>query len=306
MAEQPLTPDDPMIVLGYRCLRRAHDVLLARQPQRGTAPSTDDVHQMRIATRRLRVALRLFAHMLPHRAASAITRELRWFASALGNVRDLDVYAGTLRNYVRSAAADAEQLGGYELHVRRERTLARGELAELFASERYTRLLASFDKLLEGAPSAGALRRWQSFKVRDGAKSALKRSRKRVRKLGDKLGSDARANDLHRLRIRAKRLRYELEFFLEAYPHLASAAKATKALQDVLGDHQDACTAATELARYHRKLRAEKDGSAAPPVPALDRWRTSQKQKAAAARKAWPAEWNRFVTAIDDARQRAL
>jgi CHAD domain-containing protein len=125
----------------------------------------------------------------------------------------------------------------------------------------------------------------------------LKRSRKRVIRLGRKLGSDAAAEDLHRLRIRAKRLRYALEFFLEPYPELAPAAKATKTLQDVLGAHQDARTARRRVLAYARTLR--KRGAAAAVPGALGAWGSAQHRQAAEARRELEPEWQRFLAAID-------
>jgi CHAD domain-containing protein len=294
-----LEPGEPMIVLGYRCLRREFKALVARQPPRDGAPNASDVHQMRIATRRLRVALRLFDHMLPQHTAKDLKDNLRWFAGALGGVRDLDVYSENFRHYLQAVPADrVQELGGYELHLRRARTDARAQLSDLFASERYAEFIASFATFLDGAPSAAALRRWRSFKISDGAEQYLRKSRKRVRKLGRRIGRDARAKDLHRLRIRAKRFRYELEFFLEVYPDLEKAAKATKALQDVLGEHQDACTATERLEAYARSLRTH--GEAGVPVPAaLGHLLEGQEQKADDARRSFPNEWRRFERVLE-------
>ena len=154
-----------------------------------------------------------------------------------------------------SRAESLAELGGYELHLRRERAEARSRMTERFGDDRYDELLGSFGALLEDAPSPGAVRRWRSFKVSDGVDKYLKKSLKRVLKLGRKVGDEAHAKDLHRLRIRAKRLRYELEFFAVAYKSLDKAALEAKALQDLLGEHQDACTASDRLQRYARSLR---------------------------------------------------
>jgi CHAD domain-containing protein len=296
--EPPLTPDSPMIALAYRCVRREHEALLQRQPQRGATPTPDDVHQTRIATRRLRVALRLFGALLPNSATTRLAKELRWFARSLGAARDLDVHAEALREHLQSAgAAAAQELGGYELALRRERLAARDALHTLFSSDRYAALMSSLAELLDGAPSPAALRRWRSFTIRAGAAHYLKRSRKRVVRLGRKLGSDSAAEDLHRLRIRAKRLRYALEFFLEPYPELAPAAKATKALQDVLGAHQDARTARRRVLAYARALRKRGPAATAPPG-ALGAWGSAQHQRAAQARRELEPEWQRFLAAI--------
>src|SRR5262249_36007972 len=160
-----------------------------------------------------------------------------------------------LREHAKTAdVAAAQELAGYELALRRDRVTAHDTLRALFVSDRYDALMANLAELLNDDPTPGALRRWRSFTVRAGAKHYLKRSRKRVLKLGHELRDDAAADDLHRLRIRAKRLRYALEFFLEPYPELAPAAKAAKALQDVLGGLQDARTTRGRVLAYTRGL----------------------------------------------------
>jgi triphosphatase len=286
-----------MIVLGYRCLQREFQALVARQPAADKTPSTHDVHQMRIATRRLRVALRLFGHMLPRAQAKQLKRDLRWFAGRLGTVRDLDVHAEHFRSYLRGATAEhAQLLGDYELQLRRDRAVARSELTVHLATPRYRELIATFEAVLHGAPSAAALRRWKSFRISDGAAEYLRESKKRVFKLGRNIGPTTEAKELHRLRIRAKRLRYELEFFLEVYPELDAAAKATKGLQDLLGACQDASLARERLTAYTRALRRRRqEAPIGVPRPALGQWGAHQTQVGQDARLAFPAEWARFV-----------
>ncbi len=288
-----------MIALAYRCLQRDYRALLERLPEAGVAPSSEDVHQIRIATRRLRVALRLFGTMLPARAAARLRRELRWLARGFSDVRDLDVHSKALRHHVRQSGVDVvEGLGGYELALRRERAAARDALQHLFTSERYEQLIGSLGDLLEDAPSAAALRRWRTFTIREGAAKYLKHSRRRVLKLGRKLDAKSGVEDLHRLRIRAKRLRYALEFFAEIYPQLLPAAHATKALQDVLGEHQDARTARRRVLAYTRALRAHAGGGEHARPAALDTWRWAQTQRAARAREAFAGEWQRFLDTL--------
>jgi CHAD domain-containing protein len=288
-------PTDPMIVFAYECLRREFKDLVERKPADPAAPTADDVHRMRIAMRRLRVALRMFRRMLP-RAAKDFRKDLRAFARALGGVRDVDVHAETFRAFAQTIPAESlAELGGYELHLRRERAEARNRMSERFGDDRYGELLAGFATFLDDAPSAGAERRWRSFKVSDGVDKYLKKSLKRVLKIGRKVGAEAHDKDLHRLRIRAKRFRYELEFFAFAYKSLDKAAAEAKALQDLLGEHQDACTASARLADYGRSLRKHGGG----PMPAaLARLGEAERQRAREVRQSFPAEWRRFERSV--------
>src|SRR5688572_3311569 len=85
-------PDDSFIAFAHAVLRREAAALAANKPQNEQAPTPDEIHQLRVAARRLRVALRLFGHMLPSKDAARFNAELRWFAGSCGDIRDLDVY----------------------------------------------------------------------------------------------------------------------------------------------------------------------------------------------------------------------
>ncbi len=294
-----LRPSDPMIVFAYACLSKEYEALVEHRPSDGQPPDPEEIHQMRIAARRLRVSLKMFGQMLPGEAAKRFDREFQWFARSLGELRDLDVQAENFKAYQQTIGAEhLQELGGYELHLRRARAEARESLDAVFSAPRYMELMESFGALLHGAPSPGALRRWRSYRVSDGLKKILRKSLRRVRKLGRRVDSDTPAERLHKLRIRAKRLRYELEFFRDVYPSLDKAAKATKHLQDVLGEHQDACTAAARLQTYARSIRRRSGRSYTVPA-AFGLLQQREQQKAANMRLAFAAEWQRFQRIMD-------
>ena len=87
-------------------------------------------------------------------------------------------------------------------------------------------------------------------------------------------------------------------------PSLLGVAKSAKALQDVLGAHQDARTATTRLRAYARLLRDREPVAAAPPT-ALQDLLKSQRQKAAESRHAFVEEWRRFESAVEGIELRA-
>ena len=233
-------------------------------------------------------------------------RDLRWFARTLGAVRDIDVHAKSLRRHLRSEGErSARELGDFELALRHDRTAAQEELRGVFASARYAALMASLSELLDGAPTPAALRRGHSCTVGEGAAHYLKRARRRVIERGRKLDSESPADELHRLRIRAKHLRYALEFFLATYPGLEVAAAAAKALQNVLGKHHDALTQRRRVQGYKRALRKRHRNDAAAPE-ALTEWGSTLHRRAQQARLDFAAEWPRFLagTRLSLGRQR--
>lgn len=243
---EALTGTDPMILLAYSTLREDFATWCAHRPAGGALPRAGDIHQMRIAMRRMRVALRLFERFLPAGTRSELNQELRWFAGALGSVRDLDVYAENLADYARAAGLRPEALAGYALALGRARDRAREGLRGVLAGDRLRALTAALETLVSG-PTPAALRRWQSFRIDDGAPPCLRDAQRRVLKRGRRIDRTAAPEELHALRIAVKRFRYELELFAKIYRRLGAPAKAAKRLQDVLGEFQDACTAVERL-----------------------------------------------------------
>jgi CHAD domain-containing protein len=295
-------PDDAFIVFAYAMLHREAAALPALKPRVEHSPTPDEIHQLRVAARRLRVALRLFARLLPSHAVARLRAEVRWFATSLGDVRDLDVYGESFKAYAQTAPpALRGGLSAYELYLRRERAEARQRAAAAFASPRTAALFLDLERFASTGPSAAALRRWRSLKVRDAVQRGIRRSVARVRRLGEPLAEHPVPKALHDLRIKAKRLRYELEFFAEVYPHLKQTAKTCKTLQDLLGTHQDAYTANARLRNYSTLLR--KQGSGAKLPPALVELRKSQLAAARGVRQSFKEQWPAFAATIDAARR---
>ncbi|HUQ53258.1 MAG TPA: CHAD domain-containing protein, partial [Gammaproteobacteria bacterium] len=90
-------------------------------------------------------------------------------------------------------------------------------------------------------------------------------------------------------------------FFAKMYPQLTDVAAKCKSLQDLLGTHQDACTATARLRRYAAARRKQGEPAALP--PALVELRKNQLAAARRARRTFRAEWAAFVAAIDATRQ---
>jgi len=295
-------PDDAFIVFAHAVLRREAAVLAGNKPQNASSPTPEEIHQLRVAARRLRVALRLFGRMLPSKNAVRFKAELKWFAGSLGDVRDLDVYADNFKEYVQTLRPGQRgALSGYQLYLRRERAEARQEAAVTVGSTRAAALLDDLAQFVVPGPSTAALRRWGSLSVRDAMRRDIRRSVGRVRRLGNQLTVRARPAELHDLRIKAKRLRYELEFFADVYPPLKQTAKECKALQELLGTHQDVYAATARLRRYAVLLRKQGGDGVLP--PALAQVRKDQLALARDVRRSFRAKWPAFVAAIEAARK---
>src|SRR5207247_4471528 len=106
-----LSPDDGAAVAA-RVVVRFHLRAFARVEPAARAGEVEPVHQLRVTTRRLRAALRLFAPVLPARFAAAAHRDLAWLATAIGAVRDLHVLGETLRQQAARVDPARRREGG--------------------------------------------------------------------------------------------------------------------------------------------------------------------------------------------------
>ncbi|MGH9116723.1 MAG: CHAD domain-containing protein [Acidimicrobiales bacterium] len=203
----------------------------------------EGVHQMRVATRRLRADLRTFRPVLNREWSDPQRDELRWLGRALGAVRDADVMLASLRGRA-AELPDADRDAAERLlgRLREERATALGSLQRLLDGRRYRSLL---DALVE---AAAAPRFDPDADIDAAAKQAApklvarpwKKLRREVRDLDDEPADEK----LHRVRIRAKRARYASEAAAAAIGRKADKlATRLSDLQDVLGELQDAVVA---------------------------------------------------------------
>lgn len=284
---------DPMLRLVFFHLRRQYEVLQAQRGRLSAAGSAESVHEMRIATRKTRAALRVFRDLLPEPGRSELHQELRWLAGELGKTRDLDMYIANIEQCVdeleeRDRAALRAQLR----YLAAARAQAHRHLRDALTSDRCHVLIRRFAGFLDGQPSASALRRWGSFRICDGADLYLDKTLRRILKRGRHISKSSPAAALHALRISSKRYRYLLEFFLPLYERkLGKAFKATRRIQNFLGDHQDSCVAEERL----RKHAAAVVG--ADELIALGQLVHLQTCRAAQIRKRFRKQWRRFKAA---------
>jgi CHAD domain-containing protein len=244
----PTTIDDGMTVgaVAYAVLRRGFIALLRAEPGTRIGEDVEALHDMRVAIRRLRTAMRLFADVLPRRAAG-LRAALGWLGTALGAVRDLDVQLEQVRSWrAEMGFAAGEPVEGVAAVMRRRRLVARDRMLRALDSRRYDRFVTRFAELLRRESTrgvAGARR-----PVLAAAPELIERRVRKLEKAADRLDATSPAPDYHAARIQTKRLRYALEAHGEVYGKpLRALLRAVVALQDLLGEHQDAAVAAEHL-----------------------------------------------------------
>jgi len=239
-------PDAPVRALAYAVLRRHLASFLKNEPGTRLGEDPEALHDMRVASRRLRAALALFREILPARA-HVFRRRLGRIGRALGEVRDLDVQLEQLEEFLREApASERLAMQAYLATVAARRGRARRRMLRVLDSRAYARLVESCCAFVGREPSSRppAARRAALAAAPD----LILRCYKKATRIGDRLTPASPAADWHALRIALKRLRYALEFHASLYGDDASdVIEALVALQDLLGLHQDAQVAMAHL-----------------------------------------------------------
>jgi CHAD domain-containing protein len=277
-------PDASAATLVQAAIGAAVRRLLRHDPgvRRGDDP--EDVHQARVATRRLRSDLRTFAPLVDRDWADGIRHELDWLASELGAVRDADVL--TLRLHQHAAAlppADQPRAQGLLGRLGDQRDAARSSLLAALDSVRYSALVST---LLQAAATP-ALTDKAAGKARESLPPLVARAWGRLEQAVKELPADPADDDLHQVRIRAKRARYAAEAAAPVVGKPARAfASAVAGVQSVLGDLQDAVVAEEWLRDAASTARGGTGVVAGQLV-------VRQQQARAEARDEWPAAWKK-------------
>jgi CHAD domain-containing protein len=241
-----VSPDATLGELAYRALRKDAATMLANVPGTRLGEDIEALHQMRVATRRMRAAIDMFADVLPVRAGR-LHAELGWLAALLGDVRDLDIQIGRFDDWTDQMSGDhREALDELADLFIGERVKARTVLLEALDSKRYERLVSGLTGMLVQGPS---MRSGTGRALAVAAVPALINERHAAsRKAARRATRTAAAADYHRLRIRCKRLRYSLEFASGLYgAELKGFVRQMTRLQDTLGSMQDAEVASARL-----------------------------------------------------------
>ncbi|MFJ2219233.1 CHAD domain-containing protein [Streptomyces anulatus] len=211
----------------------------------------DSVHRMRVATRRLRSTFKTHRRLLDRGATDPLGAELKWLAAELGLDRDQEVLDERLGSRIEALPA-ALTLGPVRGRLRAwsaaRRTGSRRRIIDVLDGKRYLDLLDALDALSADPPLRPAAGRAPGKAL---PRAVLKDYERLATRVGHALGQPPgpeRDAALHEARKAAKRARYAGE---AARPALGKPAKRftrrVKAVQTVLGDHQDSVVAREAL-----------------------------------------------------------
>jgi len=214
---------------------------------RGAALDFSDiegVHAMRVASRRLRSALRDFLPLVKKRPLRRVRKKLKEIADTLGAVRDQDVAILALEHLQSAAEIDQINLQiteGIEKMLEERRALrekARTNLTETLAAGNLADLQEDFTMALDKAVSEKKRTRAVSFN--EAGRDAVAGSLKELWDLGESLYEPFKIERLHEMRIAAKRLRYAVELFTACWGEpIAPFADEIAQMQSVLGEVHD-------------------------------------------------------------------
>ncbi|MCW2522486.1 MAG: hypothetical protein JWO63_821 [Frankiales bacterium] len=233
-----LAEQQQVILAGDLALRRGDDSV---------------IHHTRVASRRLRSTLRVFGPLVDPRRAAVLDGELRWFAGLLGEVRDRQVLRLRLDKML-DEVDDSLMLGTVRARIDSELRHEQSEhwqaLQHELTGERYLAMLGDLDAWVRLPPLTAKAR-----SKPDSIAAYVARAEHKVAQRLAKANATGDIHLLHGARKAAKRARYAAEAaepVIGAHP-AAQQAKRYRALQDLLGEHQDSLVSADLLRRLGAK-----------------------------------------------------
>jgi CHAD domain-containing protein len=234
-----LTRSSTMRELTVRILQRQWQALISQESGVREADDVDAVHDMRVATRRLRAALRLYDAVYPPRGQE-VRQQLAELADALGAERDLDLQIAELRTWQTEASdADRRAFDGLIAALGPRRAEARQAVLQVFEGDHFETLAANVQQLLTEAMQPDRPAAEQPLD--EVVPRLVKREYRKLRRQAGEALETMEPVALHQTRIFGKRVRYAVEFVSEVYGRPADRfVRAMTEQQDVLGDHQDA------------------------------------------------------------------
>jgi inorganic triphosphatase YgiF len=236
---QQMTPVDAFRSIALGCLEHF------QRNEHGLRNKLDDaefIHQARVALRRLRSAIKLFAPALPADFVTTYGATWRTLASALGETRNWDVFLEETLPPIELAFPENRDIRRLRKAAQQRAKVARRAVVKLLAIKEYPRLLVEF------TAAVYALGDTLPLALKDFARERIARPARQARKLANR-HKTLNAEERHALRIHCKKLRYALEFFTPLLPAkaLASYLAALGQLQEELGLINDQVTASALL-----------------------------------------------------------
>jgi triphosphatase len=250
-----VTAAEAFRAIARSCLRQ----IIVNEPA-VVAGHAEALHQMRVGLRRLRAAISIFADVVANGDLDRVKAELKWITQELGPARDLDVFAADVLAPLQKAHPRDAGVGVAQRDFEERRKAAYDRATDSLRSERFRKDLLALAAWIEVGDWASSEAAREPITER--ARKELARLRKGVKKRGSDL-RHVSAQERHRLRIRAKRLRYATEFFAKTFPGEGNLKRRDELLA-ALKDLQDALGGLNDLETRHGLMNGT--GGEGPPV----------------------------------------
>jgi CHAD domain-containing protein len=240
----PLQPDQRSDAAAAAVLRGMLEVIEANLAGAIADLDSEFLHDLRVSVRRSRAVQRELKRVFAPDELAHHRAEFRWLQQATGDVRDLDVYVlefDDMRALVPEAMRD--DLDPLLRVLRVHRATARRAMVRALGSKRLTTLLSEWRSFLDGLQAMPEDERPDASRpIAEVSGERIRKVYRRMLKMGGAIEPSSPAESYHDLRKKGKELRYLLELFgVPLYPEevVKPMIKSLKALQDVLGRHQD-------------------------------------------------------------------
>lgn len=243
-----IDPESNTVAVFMQVARSCIDQLQANESGILTPQDEEYVHQARVALRRLRTALRLFAEALPEGFAERWSTAWRDIAQELGNARNWDVFCTEQLPLLDKDLGDHPDLLALRTFATTRRLATHEAAKQCVTSKQYSLNIISFCEALMNLKESEET-------VRGYATKALKRRHKRFI-TGAKKAHTLNAEQRHGVRIDLKKLRYTLDFFESLYSkrRVEAFSKALANTQELLGHMNDLATAEVLMAERATKI----------------------------------------------------
>ncbi len=240
----PISAEEPAATVALKFLRATLAVIRANEDGIRRDLDVEYLHDLRVAVRRSRTLLRIFAKRLARSEADSVNADFEWLGRITGPTRDLDVHLLELRQEAaRLAEEEREQLEPLVGWLGARRQEAWGELVHALDSDRYVACIARIEAFVacDGPVAQQAAKDMTT--IGSFASKRLSKAFAQLLERGRILGPETPDGPYHRLRLAGKRLRYLVEFFQGLYDPraLEGFLKTMRRLQDELGAFNDAC-----------------------------------------------------------------
>ncbi len=266
--EVPLSNDERADRAAAAILRRLLDVIEANVEGTIADIDTEFLHDFRVSIRRSRSVQRELKQVFPAAPLARFRADFRWLQQVTGDSRDLDVYVLEFDHYRAIVPEDMRPDLQPLLGVLRSRRLAaRREMVRALRSERTTELLSGWAGFLAGLEQMPVEDRAAAVvPISELAAARIHKVYRRMVRMGRAIDDSSPAQDYHELRKQGKELRYLLELLAAPlYPSevVKPMIRTLKALQDVLGRHQDREIQVATLRSLSNEVSALPGGPAA-------------------------------------------